>query len=108
MQKFLEDYNQRLKNIKLQKQSWVTLSIIFVVLLISVIIEWGDITQVNNPYLWVFIFAILILTSIIWWFWTMRIMSTFLNHRKQEIMILEEIVIDIKQMKSDIEKLKKP
>lgn len=107
MQKFLEDYNQRIKNIRLQKRSWLAVSISFVIILLTLVLEWGNISAVNSTYLWVFTFAVLILTSIVWWFWTMRIMSTFLNHRKQEIMILEEIVVDIKQMKRDIEKLKK-
>jgi len=108
MQKFLELYQQRINTIQVQKRSWVIVSLVFLISVISIMVEWGDISKINNLYLWIFVFSSLISTSVIWWFWTMHIMNTFLKHRKQEIAILEEIVVDIREMKRDIERLKKP
>ena len=107
MQKFLEEYSNYLKNINVQKQTWLIISIWFVILLVTLFLEWHNISEFNSPYLWALVCAGLISISAIWWFWTMRIISTILHHIRRELVILEDIVIDVKKMKTDIEKLKK-
>jgi len=41
-----------------------------------------------------------------WWYWTMRTINTLLYHRMEEVKMIEDVFIDLKDVFKEIKELK--
>lgn len=97
--KNIKNHVQELKKIDSQRKSWLILSA-FVTAMISVIIlHWTEVT--NTRLLWV-IASCGLLVAMVWWYWTMRLIRQLIDHRIEESKILQDIVLDIKDIKKEV------
>jgi hypothetical protein len=105
-----ENYSEKNKQyvvgVKNQRAKWIKFSLVFSFLLVVLGIEWDRLLTINNPVLWGGLGLILIPTAMFWWYWTMKIINFFLTQRVKEVEILEEIIIDIRLIRKDVEELK--
>lgn len=95
---------EQLNEFERDRKFWLRLSAFIIIAIISIIWEW-DVIQLNHTE-WLF-GSIGLIVSAIWWFWTMRVLRMTLEHRKDEIIILGELIADIKSIKNDVSKMQK-
>jgi len=95
---------QSIGKLNIERKLWLALSGLVVAASFVLFLGWNSI-QVNHLQ-WVFV-TLGITVSMIWWFWTMRLIRIILNHRLTEVEILQEIVNDIKDIKINVANLNK-
>ena len=95
---------KKLEEFEQQRKFWLRLSAFIIVVILSITWKW-DLIQINHTE-WVF-GSIGLSMSAVWWYWTMRVVRATISHRKDEVKILAELITDIKDIKTEVSKLKK-
>lgn len=103
MHEKLKNHIQDLKQIGFERRAWLVLSA-FVVFSIGFII-FGSNQLEKLHILWI-IGGIGLLISMVWWYWSMRIINKLVVHREEEIAVLNDLCIDIKEVRQEIRELK--
>jgi uncharacterized protein (DUF2062 family) len=99
----LEKIKEDLLRFDAERKFWLAVSGFFAAAVIAVIYRWNDI--LSNHLVWITTASMLTI-SVIWWYWTMRVIRTILGHRRAEIEILHDLIIDIKEIKTEVSKLR--
>lgn len=102
----LRTHDKYLLLIKKQKARWVKFSALFISILILITIEWAEIVNLNNPLVWCSLALLLVPITVTWWYWTMQVLLSLIAHRTEEVIILKEIIADLRAVKEDIQELK--
>ena len=100
----LKNIIQALDTFDRQRIFWLELSVFVVLTILSVIWKW-DFVQYHHLG-WV-LFALGTTVSVIWWYWTMKLIRLTIEHRKAEVEVLIDIVEDIRAIKGHVDDLKK-
>jgi K+ transporter len=95
---------QSISKLNIERKLWLALSGLVVASSFVLFLGW-NLIQIHHLQ-WVFV-TLGITVSMIWWFWTMRLIRIILNHRLTEVEILQEIVSDIRDIKDNVANLKK-
>ncbi|NBP59265.1 hypothetical protein EBU71_22460, partial [bacterium] len=107
MDDYIEQSTANLIKLKKQRTIWMRISILFVLLLSLLVVEWKDLINSQNIYLYAAWAVIVIPICIMWWYWTMNLIYNLLQSRIKEIEILSHIVKEITEVKTDIKQLYK-
>jgi ABC-type bacteriocin/lantibiotic exporter with double-glycine peptidase domain len=99
MENKLFKHKENLTAFNKQRKLWVLLSVFVVLAISDIIFNWSAVT--TGRIVWVFILAGL-LVSIVWWYWTMKIIRQLIDHRVEESEILLEVVRDIQDIKKEV------
>ena len=100
----LNTIKQSIGKLNIERKLWLALSGLVVAASFVLFLGWNTIQM--NHLQWVFVTAG-VTVSMVWWFWTMRLIRIILNHRLTEVEILQEIVSDIRDIKDNVANLKK-
>ena len=99
METKIEKEIKALEKFKAQKQVWIKLSFFVVIGLLVLYFDWEHVKLYNlERYVG---FAGLCL-GVVWWYWTMGLITRLLNIKKAEAEILLDIVNNIHEIKKDI------
>ena len=91
-----------------QRRRWLFASSFIVIGVAIYIAFWNWFQNLENPFIeWTFISVGLVVT-VNWWYWTMHLVRKYLDHQKHVIVILDDIVTEIKIVKADVKELNKP
>lgn len=99
----LEKIKADLIQVDVERKFWLLVSGFVVAVIISLIWQWSHIRQ--NHLELAFISAGLTL-GVVWWYWTMRLIRLTIYHRHLEIEVLKDVVTEIKEIKTEVSKLK--
>lgn len=91
-----QKYFHKINKISFQSKVWYKLSVLVILGIIFVIYKY-DYIVLNHLDRW-FIGAGLV-TSAIWWYWTMNVLSTLLRLKDLQLTLLDEILEGIKEVK---------
>jgi uncharacterized membrane protein YccC len=94
--KDLEKFNK-------ERKFWLFISGFVTLMALVVSLEWDYVLSQHTVWI---IVSVGLTISVIWWYWTMRIIRTVLQHRYQEVEILHDLIVDIKEIKTEVSKLK--
>lgn len=83
---------------------WLKLSAFVVLVILFSIFEWSLIQRYDLGW---YVFAAGTTISVIWWYWTMRLIRATLSHRQEEVKVLIDLVEDIKAIKQQVNDLNK-
>ena len=102
LKKTLNTHIQKIKEFDKTRIFWLRLSgfVAIVILIMIIDLSFFNVKSVH----WILISSGLTL-SVIWWYWTMKIVREILTHRVTEVEILTNIVDDIKEIKESVKKL---
>lgn len=100
----LTKIKQALNNFDKERVFWLKLSGFIVAILLSSIWKWE---LIQSHHLGWLIFTIGTSVSVVWWYWTMKLIRTTLQHRNEEVEILIDLVEDIKAIRDQVKDLKK-
>jgi len=99
----LEKIKEDLLRFDAERKFWLAISGFFAAAVIAVIYQWNDI--LSSHLVWITA-SVMLTISVIWWYWTMRVIRTILRHRHSEIEILHDLIVDIKEIKTEVSKLR--
>lgn len=94
----------KIKKYEKQRKLWMFLSVVFVSFILGIAIEWQHLVELNRIDIWLTIVAILVITGMAWWYWTMHVLKNILSERQGEIELLIDVTNDIKTIKEEVKK----
>lgn len=97
----IEKINIELDQINKERIFWLRISVFVSMAVLGIIWIWNS-THIS----WVLL-SLALGISVIWWYWTMRIIRITLDHRRTEVEILHGIIDDIKEIKTKVAELPK-
>lgn len=104
----LKEFRTELEKINEQRTLWLYASAAVILGVVLIIAGWHYLQDLQM--LWIFwtIISTGLIVSVIWWYWTMRMIRYSLNHQLTILDLLVEMTDDIKLVKKDVEVLFKP
>lgn len=93
--KYLTDFRRLNKHRKI----WTYSSIIIIILFFVIFLNWNIIEYYNLQ--WILVAGGMLL-SIAWWYWTLLLVKKIIEHKIDEVIILEEIINDFKDIKNNL------
>ena len=85
-----------------QRRAWLWASsvVFFAIITLMFAREWID--HFESKTAWWFIVSCMLLISINWWYWTMRVIRRIIHHQIIEYQLLKGIIVDILEIKRDV------
>lgn len=97
--------DQHLEKINNQRRRWLYASSIVLTGIIALIFAWDWLDHFHSQSIWWLVVSLMLLISVNWWYWTMKVVYKMLQHQKIEFGIIRELLVDIKEVKSEIKNL---
>jgi hypothetical protein len=95
---------QDLERFNKERKLWLLISSFVTLAILAIGLEWNKI--LSGHAVWAIVFTTLSISAV-WWYWTMRIVKTVIQHRHQEVEILHDLIIDIREIKKEVNNLMK-
>jgi ABC-type bacteriocin/lantibiotic exporter with double-glycine peptidase domain len=97
----IKKHIEELHIIDSQRKGWLVLSAFVASGLLGIIFGWNAVQQYH--LVWLVVSGGLIV-SMIWWYWTMRLINHLIHYKVTESEILSDIVEDIRMIKNEVRK----
>jgi len=104
MIEILKKHISELNQIDKYRKRWLMLSALVVIGVIFVIVDWN--LLIEHKLIWQVVAGGLII-SVVWWYWTMRVIRILLRQKTEETQVLTELVIFIREASQEIKNLRK-
>lgn len=101
----ISQHQKDLKNFSNQRRWWMLLSCFVTLTVSSIIFKWTYLHQ-SHILLWSIV-SLGLTVSVVWWYWSMRLIKSLLNYRILESKLLFDIYSTIGEIKKDIKNLPK-
>lgn len=101
----IEENQRDLEKLHDQRRMWLWASSVVFWAIITIIFFWDWIDSLGSKSIWWFIVSCMLLLSINWWYWTMRVIRKLVSHQSVEYSLLKSILIDLAHVKKDIKKM---
>jgi hypothetical protein len=92
---------EKLHIIDNERKGWLFLSAFVVTAVLGIIFGWSNVQE--SHLLWLVVGTGLLL-SVVWWYWTMRLIRHMLDFKREESVILMSIVKEIRYIKNKVVK----
>ena len=102
MENVLVNQLKDLKELDIQRKLWLMLSALVILVLGFLIVD--SLYLEEHNLLWT-VGALGITLSVVWWYWAMRLINKLITHRVEEVEVLEDLCVSIKEIKEDIKKI---
>lgn len=99
-------HDKDLNEINEHRQRWLLASSIVYVGIILIIFAWDWLDSIGSKSVWWVIVSLMLILSINWWFWTMKVIRRFIHHRHYEVDLIVNIMHDIREVKEDVKQLR--
>ena len=99
MEQNINNQIKKLNKLDTERKSWLIVSAFIIISTLGIIFDWNSIVLCRLQY--TFVGAGLV-TSVVWWFWTMRLIRLLIDHRMAEAETLREILTDIRSIRQEI------
>jgi hypothetical protein len=104
-QKIIEKFKLDIIQLNKQRIQWLAFSSIIFASVILIIFFSEKINDLHSHTVWWVIGSLGLLISINWWYWTLTLIRSVLQHQIDTVIILSEITNDVKEIKTDIDDL---
>lgn len=101
MANIFEKHISDLKYFDNQRKAWLVLSAFVILAVLGIIFEWHKIE--SSVWLWT-LGTSGIVVSVVWWYWTMRLIRGLLEFKIEEANLLSDIITDLKEIKQNLSK----
>lgn len=99
-------YERNLDDFNRQRHVWLWASSIVFTAIIFLIFFWEWLNDLSSKPLWWAIASLMLIISINWWYWTMKVVRYAINHQALELKILKSLVEDIHSIKNIVVEMK--
>jgi len=104
-QRLIDKNNTDLDQINDQRRTWLYASSLVVVAVVVLIFGWDWLDTLHSKTIWWLITSGMLVLSVNWWYWTMRVMLRLINHQKIEFAIITELLDDIQIIRKEVRRL---
>lgn len=88
-----------------QRIMWLYASSVVFLSIVFVIAAWDWLDSFQSKYIWWVIVSCMLVISVNWWYWTMRVIRHVIACQKIEYKLVREILAEISYIRSHIEKV---
>ena len=88
-----------------QRRSWLYASSLVFAGIILLIFGWNWLDEFHSKSIWWVVVSLMLLLSINWWYWTMRLVRKLLETKQEEHELLHFIIHNIREIKDDVRQL---
>ena len=99
----LDQHTKDLNRINEQRRWWLYASSVVVVGILTIMFAWDWIDGFHSKSVWWLVVSMMLIISVNWWYWTMRVIRRIIEHQKVEFELIGVIITDIKEVKKDIQ-----
>lgn len=99
-------YEKNLDAFNKQRHTWLWASSIVFLGIIFLIFCWEWLDSLSSKSLWWAIVSLMLIISINWWYWTMKVVRYAISHQALELKILKSLVEDINVVKNMVIEMK--
>lgn len=92
---------EELKKIDSHRKVWMFLSAFVVATVIGIIFRWDYVMQ--SKFVWL-VSSLGLTISMVWWYWTMRLVRYIVHYKSTEAIILQELIDEIRFIKTEVMK----
>lgn len=85
-----------------ERKLWLLMSSLVVFAILGILFEWNDIRQ--NKLEWILAGGGFII-AVGWWYWTMTVVRSLIQHKAEEYQVLSEVIVEIKDIKKEIREI---
>jgi hypothetical protein len=103
--KKLKETKNTLDKINNQRRKWLYASSVVFFSIVAIIFLWDWLDNRAENKIWWVIVSLMLIVSVNWWYWTVRVLLKLIEQRKSEIIIINELIFDIRDIKSSISEL---
>ena len=103
--RILEQHTKDLARINDQRRTWLWASSIVVFGIIFLIFSWDWLDDFHSKPIWWFIVSTMLIISVNWWYWTMRVIRILLDYNHAAYDLLSIIISDVKEARNEIKHL---
>lgn len=104
MQKIFQ-FQKQLSIFNNQRRWWLILSCLVVLTVSGIIFDWNHIYD-SNKLLWTVV-SLGLTVSVVWWYWSMKLVRTLIDYRLLESEILRDIAKSINEITQEVKNLPK-
>jgi hypothetical protein len=104
MDKKINHHLRHLKAFNDQRRAWLVLSFFVTATILKIVFDWKSFKSAH--IIWMFL-TLGFTVSVVWWYWTMRLIRQLIDHRKDESEILYDIVQAIRDIQTEVKNLPK-
>jgi uncharacterized membrane protein len=101
----LEQHAKDLDKINNQRRIWLYASSVVMVGIVFIIFTWDWLDHFHSNQLWWLVISLMLIVSINWWYWTMRVIRILLQHQRVEYNLLHCILNEIELAKHELKGL---
>lgn len=103
--KSIKENQQDLEKLYNQRRYWLWASSVVFFGLVFVIFFWDWIDGFGSKSVWWFVVSCMLLISINWWYWSMRVIRKLIHHQSVEYGLLRLILVDLRKIKQDLKRM---
>lgn len=96
----IEQHKKDIHSINEQRRRWLAASSIVCMAIIGLIFGWDWLFELHQKTVWWVIVSCIIIICMNWWYWTMKIIFTLLKHQSDENEIVNELLVEIKELRN--------
>lgn len=104
-QLIVQQHAEELDKINQQRRTWLYASSVVVLATVFLIFGWDWLGEFHSKSVWWLTASVILILSVNWWYWTMRVVLRLLHHQKTEFHIISELVVELKEIRKDIKQL---
>lgn len=102
IERILDNHLEDLDKINNQRRLWLYASSIVFTGIILLIFGWDWLDHFHSQSIWWLVVSLMLVLSINWWYWTMRVVNILLKHNHAQHTMLRCIIEDIASSREDI------
>lgn len=100
----LEKHRRDIDKLNNERHLWLWASSIVFSGIILLIFGWNWLSGINSKTIWWVIVSLMLIISINWWYWTMRVIRIIIYYQEIEYSLIKEIHNEINWVKEDMKK----
>lgn len=103
LDELLESHKKEVEKINRQRRLWMYASSIVFTSIIFLIFGWEWLSGLESRGVWWLIVSLMLLISVNWWYWTMKVVKLILYYQEIEYKLIKQIHNDIGIVKNDLQ-----
>lgn len=101
----LEEHCNTIDKLNNQRRHWLYASSVVFTGIILLIFSWNWLDNLHSQTIWWVVISLMLILSINWWYWTMRVVKILLCHQQVVHDLLHSVLDDIAHAKTEIKNL---